>query len=121
MQAFAKDVGVPAALVWDGSKTQTNKEVKYFANNIGTTLCVLDNETKWADRDELYIGLINESTRKDTSEAKSTLVLWDYTMERRVIVHQITSKDMFYLNGTNPHTATFGTEADMSNICQYGW
>jgi hypothetical protein len=25
------------------------------------------------------------------------------------------------LNGTNPHTATFGTEADTSHLCVFGW
>ena len=30
-------------------------------------------------------------------------------------------KKLFQLNGTNPHTSTFGTEADISHICQYGW
>ena len=58
LQAFDKDVGVPAVLVCDGAKTQTNKEVNHFANKIGTTLCVLENENQWADWAELYIGLI---------------------------------------------------------------
>ena len=45
LQAFAKDVGVPAVLVCNRNKTQTEKEVKDFANTIGTTLRVLENET----------------------------------------------------------------------------
>ena len=80
LQAFVKDVDVPAVLVCDGSKTQTKKEVKDFANKIGTNFHVLENETKWADRAELYIGLIKESTRKDTLEAHSSIFLWDYDM-----------------------------------------
>ena len=62
--AFAEDVVVPDVLVCDSAKTQTKKEVKDFANKIGTTLCVLKNETQWADQAELYIGLIQESTKK---------------------------------------------------------
>ena len=121
LQAFVKDVDVPAVLVCDGSKTQTKKEVKNFSNKIGKTLHVLENETQWADRDELYIFLIKESTRKDTSEAHSPLFLWDYVMEQRAIIHQVTSKDLIRMNGTKPHTATFFTEADILNICHYGW
>ena len=121
LQAFNKYVGVPSVLVCNGAKTQTKIEVKDFANKFGTTLRVLENETKWADRAELYIELIKYSTRKDTRETHSVLVLWYYAMERRVIIHQAKSKDMFQMNGTNPHTATFGTEADISNIFQYGW
>ena len=28
---------------------------------------------------------------------------------------------LFQLRGTNPHTATFGDEIDISSICQFGW
>ena len=63
VQAFAKDVGVSAVLACDSAKTQTKKEVEDFANKIGITLRFLENETQWADRAELYIGLIKESTR----------------------------------------------------------
>jgi hypothetical protein len=42
-------------------------------------------------------------------------------MERRALIFQITAKKLFQLNGTNPHTSTFGTEADISHICQYAW
>ncbi len=51
----------------------------------------------------------------------SPLVLWDYCMERRALIFQITANKLFQLNGVNPHTITFGTEADISNLCQYGW
>ncbi len=34
---------------------------------------------------------------------------------------QVTAKKLFQLNGTNPHTTTFGTEADISHLCIFGW
>jgi len=42
-------------------------------------------------------------------------------MERRALIFQITAKKLFQLNGKNPHTMTFGTDADISNLCQFGW
>jgi len=42
-------------------------------------------------------------------------------MERWAPIFQITAKKLFQLNGVSPHTITFGTEADISNLCQYGW
>ena len=51
----------------------------------------------------------------------SPIVLWDYCMERCALIFQVTAKKLFQLNGTNPHTATFGTEADISHICNFGW
>ncbi len=51
----------------------------------------------------------------------SPLVLWDYCMERRALIFQITAKELFQLNGTNPHTMTFGMDADILNLCRFGW
>jgi hypothetical protein len=51
----------------------------------------------------------------------SSTVLWDYCMERRALIFQVTAKKLFQLNRTNPHTATFGAEADISHICNFGW
>ena len=121
LRLFAKDVGAPKILVLDPHPTQKKREVKDFCNKIGTTLKVLENETQWADRAELYIGLIKEATRKDMREMHSPLVFWDYAMERRAFIYQVTSKSLFQLNGSNPYTATFGEEADISHICQFGW
>jgi hypothetical protein len=121
LKQFAKDVGAPDVLVCDPHPAQTKREVREFCTQIGTTLKVLEAETQWANCAELYIGLIKEAVRKDMQMTRSPLVLWDYCMERRALIFQITAKKLFQLNGINPHTITFGTEADISNICQYGW
>jgi hypothetical protein len=121
LKQFAKDVGAPDVLVCDPHPAQTKREVREFCTQIGTTLKVLEAETQWANRAELYIGLIKEAVRKDMRMTSSPLVLWDYCMERRALIFQITAKKLFQLNGVNPHTITFGTEADISNLCQYGW
>ena len=98
---------------------QKKKDVKDFFNKIGTTLSVLENETHWVNRDGLYVGLWKEATRKDTREAHSPLVLWDYAMKRRALIHQVTTKNLFQLNGINPYTTTFGNEADISLLVRY--
>ena len=82
---------------------------------------VLEAETQWCNRAELYIGIMKEATWKDMHATGSPIVLWDYCMERRALIFQVTAKKLFQLNGTNPHTATFGTEADISHICNFGW
>jgi hypothetical protein len=101
-------------LVCDAHPTQKKREVRDYLTQIGTTLRILEANTQWANRAELYIGLLKEATRKDLRETNSPMVLWDYCMERRAKIYQITAKNLFQLNGTNPHTATFGTEADIS-------
>jgi hypothetical protein len=121
LQEFSKDVGAPDVLVCDSAKTQKKREVKDFCTQIGTTLNILEAETQWANRSELWVGLVKESTRKDLRDSGSPIVLWDYCMERRVLIYQVTAKKLFQLHGMNPHTATFGTQADISNLCLFGW
>jgi len=120
LKQFAKDVGAPDVLVCDPHPAQTKQEVREFCTQIGTTLKVLEAETQWANRAKLYIGLMKEATRKDMHSSGSPLVLWDYSMECQALIFQITTKKLFQLNETNSHTMTFGTEADISNLCQYG-
>jgi hypothetical protein len=75
LKQFAKDVGVPDVLVYDPHPAQTKREVQNFCTQIGTTLKVLEAETQWANRTELYIGLMKEATQKDMQLLGSPLVL----------------------------------------------
>jgi hypothetical protein len=87
LKQFAKDVGAPDVLVCDPHPTQKQRKVKEFCTQIGTTLKVLEAQTQWANRAELYIGLIKEATRKDMRASGSPLVLWDYCMERLALIY----------------------------------
>ncbi len=62
LKVFAKEVGAPEFLVCDSHPTQKKHEVKDFCIQIGTTLCVLEAETQWANCAELYVGLLKEAT-----------------------------------------------------------
>ena len=37
------------------------------------------------------------------------------------MISQTTSKKLFQLLGSNPYTATLGTQADILNLCYFGW
>ena len=121
LKEFAKEVGVPEALIVDPSGEQTSKEVRRFCQQIGTTLRILEEHTQWANRAELYIGLIKEAIRKDMRQSGSPIALWDYCAERRARINNLTAKDLFQLHGSNPHTITLAEEGDISNLCQFGW
>jgi hypothetical protein len=118
LKEFAKDVGAPDFLVCDPHPSQKAHEVRAFCHQIGTTLRMLEANTQWANHAELYVGLLKEAMRKDMQESHSPLVLQDYCMEQRALIFQVTAKKLFQLNGTNPHTATFGSEADISHLCR---
>ena len=81
-RSFAKEIGVPHALIVDPAAEQTSKTVKKFCNEIGTTLRILEEHTQWANRAELYIGLFKEAVRKDMKTSNSPMVLWDYCAQR---------------------------------------
>ena len=61
LKVFKKEIGVPDAIIWDAAGEQTSHEVKHFCQQMGMTLPVLEEGTPWANRAELYIGLIKEA------------------------------------------------------------
>ena len=121
VKIFAKEIGAPDALICDMSKEQTSSDMKIFLNEIGTTLRALEEGTPWANKAELYIKLMKEAVRKDMREANSPLPFWDYCLERRVRIDNLTARDYITVRGTNPYTATLGIEGDISSLGQYKW
>ena len=121
LHLFCKEVGVPVDLVVNPSGERTSKEVTKFCHQVGTTLRILEESTQWANRAELYIGIFKESIRKDLHRTNSPMRLWDYCAKRRMRIHNATPRDLFQLNGNTPNVVTFGTQADISNLCQFDW
>ena len=118
---FCKQVGVPRDLICDSHKSQKSNSVKRFCDQVGTTLKVLERGTPWANRAELYIGLLKEAVRKDLRESNAPMCLWDYALERRAQIHNLIPRPLFQNNGNTPFTATFGEQGDISKLCTFGW
>ena len=93
IKQFAKEIGVPTSIITDMASEQMSQEVRKFCNNIGTTLWALEEGTPWSNIAELYIGLLKEAVRKDMRESNSPMSLWDYCVERRARINNLTSKD----------------------------
>jgi len=121
LRLFAKEVGVPDAIVCDKSGEQTSGEVKDLCYKFGTTLRQLEENTPWANKAELYIGLIKKAVLKDLKESDCPLVLWDYCIERRAMINNLTARDLFNLEGQTPFSSIMGYEGDISNLCQFKW
>ena len=47
------------------------------------------------------------------------ILLWDYCIERRVRVHNVTARDSLALANQKPTTVTTGDVADISNLGRY--
>jgi hypothetical protein len=116
-----KEIGAPNTIICDMAGEQTSQALKRFCQEIGTTLRVLEEGTPWAKKAELYIELIKGVVRKDMKDSACPLAFWDYCVERRARINNLTAKDLFTLHGTNAHTALFGKDGDISNLCQYKW
>ena len=121
IKLFAKEVGAPDAIVSDMAKEQVSQDVRNFCNTIGTTLRALEEGTPWSNKAELYIKLMKEAVRKDMKESNCPLRFWDYCLERRVQIYNLTSHDHIKVRGSNPHMETFGEQGDISNLCQFRW
>ena len=121
IKQFVKEIGAPDAIIADMAGEQMSLEVWRFCNDIRTTLQALEEGTPWSNRAKLYIGLIKEATLKDMQEADSPMVFWDYCVERRAWINNLTAKNNFKLESSIPHMITLGEEGDISNLCQYKW
>ena len=121
LKQFAKEIGAPTSIIADMSGEQMSHYVRKFCNDIGTTLQALEEGTPWSNKAELYIGLLKEAVRKDMCKSNSPMILWDYCVEQRARINNLTAKDNFKLHGTTPHTATMAEEGDISSLCQFSW
>ena len=121
LKQFSKEIGAPDAIIADSANEQKSQDIKRFLGEIGTTLRILEEGTPWANRAELYIGLLKEAVRKDMKESDCPLVLWDYCVERRARINNLTAKDLFQLHGNTAHTVTLSEEADISSLSRFGW
>ena len=121
IKQFAKEIGAPTSIIADMSGKQMSHDVWKFCNDIGKTLLALEEGTPRSNKAELYIGLLKEAVRKDMSKSNSPMVLWDYCVERRTRINNLTAKDNFKLHGTTSHTATMAEEGDISSLCPLGW
>ena len=61
----------------------------------------MERVTPWANRDELYVGLLRDAFRKDMRESKSPMVLWDYAIDHRALTHNAFPHPLFQDQGKN--------------------
>ena len=121
VKQFAKEVGAPDAIIADMAGEQMSRDLKRFCNDIGASIRALEEGTPWSNKAELYIGLLKEAVHKDLRESNAPMAFWNYCVERRARINNLTAKVSFKLHGTIPFMATMGEEGDISSLCQYKW
>ena len=103
VKQFSKEIGAPDAIIFDGYIEQKSHNLKKFLGKIGTTMRLLEEVTIWSNKAELFIWIIKEAVRKDMKISNCTLDFWDYCVQQQARVHNMTTKDTFKLQGTNPN------------------
>ena len=97
LKQFAKEIGAPDAIISNAAREQKSKDLRKFLTEIGSTLRVLEKGTQWANKAKLYIGIMKEACQKDMLTSNSPLAFWDYCMERRARIHNLTTQTTFKL------------------------
>ena len=82
---------------------------------------VLEEQTPWANRYELYISLFKEAVRRDLRLSHSPMVLWDYCMEQHSFIKNDVPFPLFQNHGFTTHEAKFGAQCDIFKICHFTW
>ena len=54
-------------------------------------------------------------------ESNCPLCLWDYCIERRVRINNLTAKNLFALMGETPYTTVYGIVGDISALADFAW
>ena len=93
VKQYAKDIGALDAIICDMAQEQVSSNIKMFLNDIGMTLHALEEGTPWANKAQLYINLMKETVCKDMQESHSPLPFWDYPLERRVWMYNMTARN----------------------------
>ena len=73
LKQFVKEIGAPGVIIADSAREQKSKEIRKFLNDISTTLRILEENTHWSNKAELYIGIIKEAVMKDIKESNCPL------------------------------------------------
>ena len=113
---FCKDVGVLMIPVVGPSKNQKSHDVKNYCHLVGTSLRILKESAQWANRAELLIKLFKKAIGRDLRKSNSPMRLLDYSAERRALIHNVTPRNLFQLNGNSLIVATLGEQGEISNL-----
>ena len=97
LQSFAKDIGVPIALIYDPSGEQSSNQVNQFTKEYQLKRKLLEESTQWTNLAEQYIGILKSAVWKNMYESDCPLHFWDYCIEWRVQVHNLTEALLWYL------------------------
>ena len=121
VKEYFKAKGLPIAIVADGATEQVQGETRKLCNLVGCDIRELEKNTSWANRAELYIGIMKNKVRRAMKLSGAPLRLWCYCVEYLCKVHNATAHDHYQLKGMTPETMLSGQPTDISHLTEYSW
>ena len=75
----------------------------------------------WANKAELLIQILKESVQRDMNESNSPIPFWDYCVERRAQISNLTANRRFNLQNSSVYTLLTQEKDEISNLCKFNW
>ena len=121
LKILAKEIGFLEAIIVDSAPEENSSEVKKICNQIIISHRMLEKGTPWSNLARNYIGIFKYSCCKDLKASDLPIVLWDYCVDQRSRIENVTAWDLCQLMGTNSYAIFYGKECGISNLCQFDW
>ena len=80
---------------------------------------MLEQGTHQYDLAELHAGLSKDPGSKDIKDANSNLFFWDYCVEKRTRMNNLTCHNIPQLNVSNTYTELTGEQGNMYNMNKF--
>ena len=121
VKSYFKNYGVPNALVADPAREQILGETKKFCQQCDTDINQLEKGTPWANRAELYIGIMKQKILRLMKKSRCPARLWDYCAEYCYKINNSIAHDHYQLGGMVPNTKLTGQPHDISDLNEFQW
>ena len=117
---FARD-GVPAVIILDGSKEQTQGEFRKKARQADCHIKQIEPKTPQQNAAETGIKELKNGVGRKMFTSKAPKRLWDDCLEFESYVQSNTWNPRLENNGEVPETIISGETAEVSPLAQLGW
>ena len=116
-------VGVPERLIPDDAPELVGgfSEYRKKATAAGCPIDPVDPHSPWQNRAEGELREVKRTAKFWKWKRNSPKVLWDHTVKLASLVRSNTAHQIAKLKGEVPDTIMFGTTADISFLCEFGW
>eukprot|EP00934_Nitzschia_sp_Nitz4_P008127 Nitzschia sp. Nitz4//scaffold260_size33533//228//6137//NITZ4_007876-RA/size33533-snap-gene-0.41-mRNA-1//-1//CDS//3329544674//8117//frame0 len=113
--------GVPATMIMDGSKEQTQGKFRQLARESHCHIRTTEPYSPWSNAAEQAIKELKLGVTRKMRKMCAPLALWDDCLELEALIQSHTASSVYGNQGKTPETKMFGETADISQLCEIGF